>query len=81
MTMPRISTSLRTLLSVALMMLLATALHAQESQGLPASPLPAQSLRAYWHVFAAYSIVIVLIGGWAVSISRRLRSIEERLVD
>jgi CcmD family protein len=32
-------------------------------------------------VFAAYTIVIALIGGWAFSIARRLRSLEERLVD
>lgn len=42
---------------------------------------PARNLRPYWHVFAAYSIVIVMIGGWAVSIARRLRAIEARLVD
>ena len=35
----------------------------------------------YWHVFAAYALVIMLIGGWAVSIARRLRAIEERLLD
>ena len=42
---------------------------------------PARNLRPYWHVFAAYTIVIVMIGGWAVSIARRLRAIEARLVD
>ena len=55
---------------------------AQESAGMPpASELAQQSLRPYWHVFTAYAIVIALVGGWAVSIARRLRSIEERLVD
>lgn len=60
----------------------ASGLGAQEMQGLPrASELATQSLRPYWHVFAAYAIAIVLIGGWAVSISRRLRDVEERLTD
>ncbi len=55
---------------------------AQESSGLPqASALGQQNLRPYWHVFAAYTLVIVMVGGWAVSIARRLRSIEKRLVD
>ncbi len=35
--------------------------------------------RAYWHVFAAYAIVWLLVGGWMFSIVRRLRRIEERL--
>lgn len=53
-------------------------LDAQEMENLPqvqATP----SLRPYWHVFAAYTVVIVLIGGWAVSIARRLRDVEDRL--
>ncbi|MDH3208143.1 MAG: hypothetical protein OEO79_16195 [Gemmatimonadota bacterium] len=55
---------------------------AQEMENLPqASDLARQSLRPYWHVFAAYTIAIVLIGGWAVSIARRLRAVEERLLD
>ncbi len=35
--------------------------------------------RAYWHVFAAYAIVLLLIGGWVISIVRRLRRVEECL--
>ena len=35
--------------------------------------------RAYWHVFAAYAIVWLLVGGWMFSIVRRLRRVEERL--
>jgi len=53
---------------------------AQET-GLPGNRVAGQSLRPYWHVFAAYTIVIALIGGWAFSIARRLRGLEERLVD
>ena len=56
------------------------ALSAQQTE-LPGSRVGEQSLRAYWHVFAAYTIVILLIGGWAVSIARRLRDVEDRLVD
>ncbi len=35
--------------------------------------------RAYWHVFAAYAIVWILVLGWVISIVRRLRRVEERL--
>ncbi len=35
--------------------------------------------RGYWHVFAAYAIVWLLVFGWVISIVRRLRRIEERL--
>jgi CcmD family protein len=38
-------------------------------------------LRPYWHVFAAYTIAILAVGGWAFSIARRLRDVERRLVD
>jgi len=36
-------------------------------------------LRAYWHVFIAYTIAIALVLGWVISIARRLRDVEERL--
>ncbi|MDZ7779291.1 MAG: CcmD family protein [Gemmatimonadota bacterium] len=52
---------------------------AQEMPGLPSSGLAQQSLRPYWHVFIAYAIAIVLVLGWVVSISRRLKDVEERL--
>ncbi len=35
--------------------------------------------RGYWHVFAAYAIVWLLVLGWVISIVRRLRRVEERL--
>ena len=55
---------------------------AQESTGMPqATRLAEQNLRPYWHVFAAYALVILLVGGWALSIARRLKAIEERLLD
>ena len=51
---------------------------AQDS-ALPAAGLARQSLRPYWHVFIAYAIAIVLVLAWVVSISRRLRDVEDRL--
>lgn len=46
-----------------------------------AAGLGQQSLRPYWHVFAAYALVILLVAAWALSISRRLRDVESRLSD
>ena len=50
------------------------------------SPVAAQTaasgiggLRAYWHVFIAYAIVILMVLGWVISIGRRLKDIQERL--
>jgi len=40
------------------------------------SPL---EMRHFWHVFIAYAIAWVLIGGWLFTIVRRLRKVEERL--
>ncbi len=52
-----------------------------------AGPLAAQATelgrqtlgRPFWFVFLAYAIVVALIGGWVISIARRLRRIEDRL--
>jgi CcmD family protein len=57
----------------------ASPLLGQES--FPSSGMGAQSLRAYWHVFIAYTIAIVMVLGWVVSIGRRLKDVEERLGD
>jgi len=83
MIMSRIRIALRIALPLVLVTLLAAVgAGAQELQGSPeVTPVAQQSLRPYWHVFLAYAIAITLIGGWAVSISRRLRAIEDRLVD
>ncbi len=44
------------------------------------TPLGSQTLgRPYWHVFAAYAVVWLLVLGWVISIVRRLRRVEERL--
>jgi len=67
-------------LTLVLLACSATALLAQESAGMaPASALGQQSLRPYWHVFIAYTIAIVLVLGWVISIGRRLKDVEERL--
>lgn len=83
MTMSRILMAVRTVLPVLLVTMVAVAtVGAQEVQSFPeAAALREQSLRPYWHVFVAYTIAIVMIGGWAISIARRLRQIEDRLVD
>lgn len=70
----------RSALALLLNLVLAASVAAQESP-FPRAQLGQQSLRPYWHVFIAYTIAIVMIGGWAISIARRLRKIEERLGD
>jgi CcmD family protein len=68
-----VSTALFTL---ALLAGTAGVLSAQE---MPGTGLGAQSLRPYWHVFIAYTIAIVMVLVWVVSIGRRLKDVEERL--
>jgi uncharacterized membrane protein YcjF (UPF0283 family) len=65
---------LSTVWAAALLVLSATPLLAQ------AETLREQGLgRAYWHVFIAYAIAVLLILGWVISIARRLRRVEDRL--
>ncbi len=55
-------------------------LQASPAMAQAGTPLGQQTLgRAYWHVFAAYAIVWLLVLGWVISIVRRLRRVEERL--
>lgn len=82
--MNRIPSMLRTIGSLpanlsawALLALAAVPAWAQDA--MPAAGLARQSLRPYWHVFIAYAIAIVLVLAWVVSISRRLRDVEDRL--
>ena len=45
-----------------------------------ATELGRQTLgRPYWHVFIAYALAWLLIGGWVISIARRLARVEKRL--
>lgn len=64
------------LLSLALVALTAAPAVAQE---LPGTGLGSQSLRPYWHVFIAYSIAILMVLVWVISIGRRLKDVQERL--
>lgn len=66
--------------AVLLNAVVVSSLLAQESP-FPQAQLGQQSLRPYWHVFIAYAIVIALIGIWVIAIGRRLRAVEDRLVD
>jgi CcmD family protein len=40
---------------------------------------PPRTLRAFWHVFIAYALTIVLLFGYALSIGARLGTLERRL--
>ncbi|MSR21529.1 MAG: CcmD family protein [Gemmatimonadetes bacterium] len=54
-----------------------TSLAAQATQSAGAAGVG--GLRAYWLVFIAYAIVILMVLGWVISIGRRLKDIQERL--
>ena len=64
-----------TALVLGVLLLQASPLWAQAGTALGGQTLG----RAYWHVFAAYAVVWILILGWVISIVRRLRRVEERL--
>ena len=79
MTAPRLATSLRWIVPLVLLSgLLALDAHAITAQTGGATP-GVGGLRAYWHVFIAYAVVILLVLGWVVSIGRRLKDIQQRL--
>ena len=40
---------------------------------------PPRTLRAYWHLFAAFTIVWLLVFGYVVTLARRFRRVEEQL--
>jgi CcmD family protein len=46
------------------------------AQAPEATPL---EMRHFWHVFIAYAVAWLLIGGWLFTIVRRLRKVEDRL--
>ena len=65
---------MRTALATLLLLSVPGALAAQAAQ------LGQQTLgRPYWHVFIGYALVWVFVGGWVISIARRLARIERRL--
>lgn len=77
--MNRILRSAALAIAPALLLAVSAAELGAQSQGMPSAGLGSQSLRPYWHVFIAYTIAIVLVLGWVISIGRRLRDVEERL--
>ena len=53
-----------------------TAAEAATASGLPAHDAPPRTLRAYWHVFAAFAIAWLLLFAYALSLGRRFASLE-----
>lgn len=49
------------------------------STGLPLQAGPPRTLRAYWHVFIAYTIVWLLVFGYVLSLGRRFGRLEREL--
>jgi len=49
------------------------------SNGLPASYGPPRTLRAYWHVFAAFAITWALVFGYVLSLGRRFGRLEREI--
>jgi CcmD family protein len=45
----------------------------------PEQAMPPRTLRAYWHVFAAFTFAWLMILGYAISLARRFRRLEEKL--
>ena len=74
--MPKLHHLLRGLLPVLLLAVSWSAVAAQATD-----PSAIGGLRAYWHVFIAYAVVIVLVLGWVISIARRLKDVEQRLAE
>jgi len=65
---------MRTALAVLALLAVPGSLAAQ------ATELGQQTLgRPYWHVFIAYAVVWAFVGGWVISIARRLTRVERRL--
>jgi CcmD family protein len=48
-------------------------------QSLPEPSAPPRTLRAYWHVFAAFAFAWLLILGYAISLARRFRRLEQQV--
>ena len=46
---------------------------------LPERAAPPRTLRAYWHVFAAFAVTWVLLFGYALSLGRRFGRLDEEV--
>lgn len=49
------------------------------AQSLPDQTAPPRTLRAYWHVFAAFTFAWVMILGYAISLARRFKRLEQQV--
>jgi CcmD family protein len=49
------------------------------AQSLPEQYAPPRTLRAYWHVFAAFAFAWLMILGYAISLARRFRRLEQQV--
>jgi CcmD family protein len=52
---------------------------ATEPSGLPVRATPPPTMRAYWHVFAAFAIAWALLFAYAIFLGRRFASLEREL--
>ncbi|HET7233668.1 MAG TPA: CcmD family protein [Longimicrobium sp.] len=50
-----------------------------QSSGLPVQSGPPRTLRAYWHVFAAFTITWLLVFGYVISLGRRFGKLEREM--
>jgi CcmD family protein len=50
-----------------------------EGSGLPQRAAPPRTLRAHWHVFVAFALVWVLLFGYALSLGRRFRRLDDEV--
>jgi CcmD family protein len=51
----------------------------QTSSGLPEVAPPPRTLRAYWHVFAAFAVAFTLLFGYALVLGRRFGALERQV--
>lgn len=49
------------------------------ASGLPVQSGPPRTLRAYWHVYAAFTIAWLLVFGYAISLGRRFGRLEREI--
>jgi CcmD family protein len=75
----RLSTSLRWIVPLGVLSVLLALDAAAAAAQTGGAAAGVGGLRAYWHVFIAYAVVILLVLGWVVSIGRRLKDIQQRL--
>jgi CcmD family protein len=50
-----------------------------ELQASPERNAPPRTLRAHWHVFIAFALIWLLLFGYALTIGRRLKQVEDEI--